>query len=51
MCIIDYFDNIVDKGIDNANGYYKRFNDELKRRTRILYDYAKQIHDSHKQNA
>jgi hypothetical protein len=43
--IIDYFDNVVDKGIDTPDGYYKRFNDEPKRRTRILYDYAQQIHD------
>lgn len=43
--VIDYFDNIVDKDIENPDGYYKRFYNEPKRRTRILYDYAQQIHD------
>lgn len=43
--VIDYFDNIVDKDIENPEGYYKRFYNEPKRRTRILYDYAQQIHD------
>lgn len=43
--IIDYFDNTVDKDIEHPDGYYKRFYNEPKRRTRILYDYAQQIHD------
>lgn len=43
--VIDYFDNVVDRGLETPDGYYERFYNEPKRRMRILYDYAKQIHD------
>lgn len=44
--VIDYFDNIVDKGIEHPDGYYKRFYNEPKKRMRVLYDYAKHVHDT-----
>lgn len=43
--IIDYFDNVVDTKHETPTGYYERFYNEPKSRTKILYDYAQHIHD------
>ena len=43
--VIDYFDNVVGTKNETPTGYYERFYNEPKSRTKILYDYAQHIHD------
>jgi len=41
--VIDYWETFRSK--DQPSGYYARFQDEPKERTKVLYDYAAMIHD------
>lgn len=44
MGVIDYWENFACK--NRESGYYGRFKDEPKERTKILYDFAASIHDN-----
>lgn len=43
--VIDYFDNVVGTEHELPKGYYERFYNEPKERTKIIYDFTKYIHD------